>query len=203
MPKKTNLSVRELIFADAVLSGARDKDAALKAGYSKKNASVLAWQLLKKPLVKQYIERGRAKTEQRMDLNRARLEREIARIAFADIRKAYNPDGTLKPIHELDDDTAAAVSAVEVEEQHTGRGKNRRVYGCTKRLKLASKNEALAMAMRWHRIGADAALPPPLPSNGDTPVSIQVVFVNAPQAVAQQQPTAQVLPKVAFVDGNK
>ena len=44
-----------------------------------------------------------------------RLMAQIALVAFADVRRLFNPDGTLKPICELDDDTAAALS-VEVED---------------------------------------------------------------------------------------
>ena len=45
-----------------------------------------------------------------------RVLKEIARPAFLDIRKAFNADGSLKPIHDLDDDTAAAIAGLEVSE---------------------------------------------------------------------------------------
>ena len=38
-----------------------------------------------------------------------RVLTEYAKLAFLDIRKAFDEDGNLKPIHELDDDTAAAI----------------------------------------------------------------------------------------------
>ena len=40
---------------------------------------------------------------------------QVARIAFADVRGLFNPDGTLKPIACIDDDLALALS-VEIEE---------------------------------------------------------------------------------------
>ncbi len=40
---------------------------------------------------------------------------QIARVAFADIRGLFNPDGSVKPIAEIDDDLALALS-VEIEE---------------------------------------------------------------------------------------
>ena len=43
------------------------------------------------------------------------VKREIARVAFGDIRGLFNSDGTLKDISDIDDDTAAGISAVEVE----------------------------------------------------------------------------------------
>ena len=38
-------------------------------------------------------------------------------MAFLDIRKAFDENGILKPIHELDDDTAAAISGLEVDKK--------------------------------------------------------------------------------------
>lgn len=40
--------------------------------------------------------------------------KELQRIAFFDIRKLFNEDGTLKRVTELDDDTAAAIASIEV-----------------------------------------------------------------------------------------
>ncbi|MGM0783890.1 MAG: terminase small subunit [Pseudomonadota bacterium] len=40
--------------------------------------------------------------------------RQLVRMGFADIRKLFTPQGQLKPLHELDDDTAAAIASFEV-----------------------------------------------------------------------------------------
>ena len=42
---------------------------------------------------------------------------EYARLAFLDIRKAFDEGGNLIPIHELDDDTAAAITGLEVDKK--------------------------------------------------------------------------------------
>lgn len=52
-----------------------------------------------------------------LGISRKRVAHEYARLAFMDVRKLYNEDGTLKNITELDDDTAAAVAGVEVFEE--------------------------------------------------------------------------------------
>ena len=44
-----------------------------------------------------------------------RVIAELAKLAFLDIRKAFDEEGKLKPIHEIDDDTAAAIAGLEVE----------------------------------------------------------------------------------------
>lgn len=69
----------------------------------------------------------------------ARVIREIARIGFFDIRKLVNPDGTPKPLHELDDDTAAAIAGLEV-----ARVGNAVIgEGEVLKFKIADKNSAL------------------------------------------------------------
>ncbi len=64
-------------------------------------------------------------------------------MAFLDIRKAFTEDGELKPVADLDDDTAAAVAGFEFEEvfelskgrkEHTGR---------LHKIKLSDKKAAL------------------------------------------------------------
>ncbi|OWK42177.1 terminase small subunit [Fimbriiglobus ruber] len=46
-----------------------------------------------------------------------RVLKEYAKLAFLDIRKAFDETGNLIPIHELDDDTAAAISGIEVDKK--------------------------------------------------------------------------------------
>ena len=59
---------------------------------------------------------------------------EIAKLAFLDIRRAFNPDGSLKHISELDGETAAAVAGIEHEKlfDHFGRGQAKHVGTTTK-----------------------------------------------------------------------
>lgn len=47
------------------------------------------------------------------------VKRELARIAFGDVRGLFHSDGSLKNISDIDDDTAAGISTVEVELKRT------------------------------------------------------------------------------------
>ena len=58
----------------------------------------------------------REKAEVAAVVTRERLLREIGRLAFVDPRRLLREDGTMLPLHELDDDTAAAIASVEVDE---------------------------------------------------------------------------------------
>ena len=87
-----------------------------------------------------------------------RVVKEFARLAFLDIRKVFDEEGNLRPIHEMDDDTAAAIAGIEVEVRRVGGepdeemegqphgGALRRQHGTTARLhkiKLSDKKGAL------------------------------------------------------------
>lgn len=68
-----------------------------------------------------------------------RVIREIARLAFFDIRKLVDAEGRPKPLQELDDDTAAAISGLEV-----ARVGNAVIgEGEVLKFKIADKNSAL------------------------------------------------------------
>ncbi len=68
-------------------------------------------------------------------------------MAFADLRKAYNEDGTLKLPHELDDDTAAALAGLETTSTNIGDVEDPATLA-TKKLKTWDKKGALELCMR-------------------------------------------------------
>jgi phage terminase small subunit len=80
--------------------------------------------------------------------------REIARVAYGDVRKLYREDGSLIPVHELDADTAAMVASIEHEDEYAGRGENRSIVGRTTKVKTWSKVEALEKASKVHGLYA-------------------------------------------------
>jgi phage terminase small subunit len=121
-----------------------------RAGY-KANSSVAANQaawLLANPKV---IAALKAKREQMLtaaDLSTERTLREIARIAYFDQRKMMTADGAPIPLHQLDDDTAAALAGMDVLEQYEGVGEDRKLVGLVKKYKIADKNAALEKAAK-------------------------------------------------------
>lgn len=93
--------------------------------------------------IREAIEARKARTEIEAD----GVLRQLARIVHADPRKLFRPDGTLKAVTELDDDTAAALAGFEVFEDFAGSGKARRRVGLTTRPKLWGKVEAIRLAL--------------------------------------------------------
>ncbi|OWK36917.1 terminase small subunit [Fimbriiglobus ruber] len=93
---------------------------AYRQAYDAENMSpeaigVEACRLLQNPKVALRIEDLQRLHLKRHEVTIDRVVAEYAKLAFLDIRKAFDSDGNLKPIHEMDDDTAAAISGLEVE----------------------------------------------------------------------------------------
>lgn len=142
---------RRQAFVYAYLAnGGNGRQAAITAGWSESSASNMAAMLLKEPSVMAQLEVAAREAANRMGLTVDRTLEEVARLAYADIRQLYRPDGSLKDIHELDADTAAFVSSIEQDDITEGRGDDARVVGQTKKIKMHDKNAALEKAMKFH-----------------------------------------------------
>ena len=114
MGKTSGLTDRQRAFIDEYVANPNARLAAEKAGYSKKTASRIGPELLGKPWVRAEIERRQRKAAEKHDVTAERVVEELARVAMADPRKLFREDGSPKPVQELDDQTAAALSRVSV-----------------------------------------------------------------------------------------
>jgi phage terminase small subunit len=146
---KESAAMRKKLFVEAFLTnGENAGKAATAAGFSPKTADQAGSRLLRDVQVQAWIKERRAALVEKFELTTERTLREIARLAYCDPRKFFHPDGTPKQIHELDDDTAAALAGMEVTEEFEGSGQDRKFIGFTKKYKLADKNAALEKAMK-------------------------------------------------------
>lgn len=112
--------------------------AAIRAGFATAGAAVTASRLLREPNIQDEIARRMALRGKRLEITAESVVREIARLAFSELRKAVRWSGgkvALADSEALDPDTAAAI--VEV-----AKGK----YGI--RIKLADKVRALELLGR-------------------------------------------------------
>lgn len=91
--------------------------AAIRAGYSANAARQQSSRLLTNVAIQRRIAELQEGIEKRSMVDADWVVAELVKIARADIRKFYRGDGSLKPIVELDDDCAAALSGVEAVEQ--------------------------------------------------------------------------------------
>ncbi len=68
------------------------------------------------PYVRTLIEQNEKEAYERLNITRDHVIKELAKVAFVDVRKLYNENGSLKQMDELDEDTAAAFAGVETDE---------------------------------------------------------------------------------------
>lgn len=83
-------------------------------------------ELFSRPHVQEYLQGlkdiAREIADKKLEISVERVLREFARIAFSDIRKIFTENGNLINPSKLDDDTAAAISGVEVVTTAIGTG---------------------------------------------------------------------------------
>lgn len=133
------MNKKQKIFADEYLVDLNQTRAYIAAGYSEKGAAQSASALLRNPKVAAYIEKKLGKRSEKLGITAERVLAEIAKLAFLDPRKFYDDNGNLKPVTELDDETAACLAGVEVYEEFEGRGDDREHVGQTKKIKFTDK----------------------------------------------------------------
>lgn len=119
--QRTGLTVEEERFAQLVAGGGITLvDAFMQTfpgrGKTRNARYVNASGLAKRPDVKARINELRDRAMDLADVTAERLIMEVARMALLDPAKLCRPDGSIKPITELDEDTRRGLAGVEVEE---------------------------------------------------------------------------------------
>lgn len=134
---------QKLFVAEYLANGMNATEAAKSAGYSAKTAHSQGPRLLDNVEVAAAIDAKINKTLGKLDITAEKVLQEIAKMAFLDPRKLFASDGSLIPIHELDDHTAASVAGLEVNELFEGQGEQKHAYGLCKKIKIADKGQNL------------------------------------------------------------
>ena len=124
------LTDKQRRFVDEYLIDLNATQAAIRAGYSEKTSGSQSFDLLKKPEIKEYLATRQRDMEKRTEITQDRVLRELAKIGFADIRKAVNWGAEVPVVNpetgevltangvvlvssgSIDDDTAAAISEI-------------------------------------------------------------------------------------------
>lgn len=156
---KTAISDKHRLFAMHYALTENAEASALKAGFSAATARKVAYKWIGQnrqesfyPELFNLVEEIRntqlkPKLEQKFNVTADRVLNELARIGFSDIRTFYNDDNSLKNVKDLDDDAAAIVSSIEVDElwEYDPELEQRKQVGVTKKLKMWDKKGALEM----------------------------------------------------------
>ena len=95
--------------------------AAIRAGFSRRSATVQAVALMNDPLVAEYLGIVTNVRVRCLDRDENSLLAELARMAHTNIKQAFRPDGSFIPLHEMPEDVVRCISAIETEEEYETR----------------------------------------------------------------------------------
>lgn len=138
---------RRAAFIEAYLSGNGNcSEAAVAAGFSPKTASRQGARLLKDVRVRTELDKRRTAIAETNELSTNEIMADMARALRFDPRKLYRQDGTLIPIHELDDDTALCLTGIETVIVKGTEGDENPLF--VKKLKWESKATARDQALK-------------------------------------------------------
>lgn len=171
---KKSAKERNARFVQAYIANGENATAAylvIKPGVARSTAGTEGHKLLKLPAIHAAIEAERAKLRAKFALTTDRVVQEQARIVYFQPKKLIDANGKPIPLHQLDDDTAAALSVVELEETETrGKGKEKVVVHRKMKHRPYNKVSALNMVNKILRV-YDKPPPPPPPPPGSEPIS--------------------------------
>lgn len=136
------MTAKMMKFCQEYLIDLNATQAAIRAGYSEDTAYSIGHENLRKPEIKEYLDTLQARAAAAADISQERVLQELKRIAFFDIRQIYAVDGALKPVRDLDDDTAAAITSVKSYEERTGE-EDVEIIGTVREVKMADKLKAI------------------------------------------------------------
>jgi phage terminase small subunit len=141
---KPTLNARQEQFVAEYLIDLNATQAAIRAGYSPKTASEQSFDLLRKPQIAQAIAEKRQEAQKSTNITVERVLKEVAGLAFFDVRKLVNADGSPKRITDLDDETARAIQGIELQTVKDGEND----FALVRKYKVADKNAALEKLMK-------------------------------------------------------
>ena len=108
------LTAKQARFVEEYLIDLNATQAAKRSGYSPKTAGSVGFENLQKPEIAEAISAAQAARSARTGIIQDRVLAELAKIAFSDLRKVLGAGGGILDPQAWDDDTAGAISSLEV-----------------------------------------------------------------------------------------
>lgn len=149
------LNPRQKRFVEAYLVDPNAKQAAIAAGYSAKTAETAGPRLYRNVQVRAEIDKRNEKRADKAGIKAETVIAELVRFALLDIGKAFRPDGTLLPLHEMPEDVRRAISGFETEELYEGADGEKFSLGKVRKVKFWDKTKGLELLGRHLKMWTD------------------------------------------------
>ena len=133
------LTTKQKCFIEEYLLDLNATQAAIRAGYSARNADKISSELMGKTRVSEAIKEKMAERSRRTGINQDRVIQELARVAFVNPQNVIDTEtGKIKP--EASEDDLACIQSVKVKKTETAR-----TTTVEREVKLADKMKALEL----------------------------------------------------------
>jgi phage terminase small subunit len=133
------LTEKQIRFCEEYLIDLNATQAATRAGYSQKTANEQAARLLVNVSIQDYLSKAKTRLANKLQISQEMVLEGYRRLAFYDARKFYDENGNIKNVPDLDEETAFALSGMEVIEEK----KFDVVTGYIKKIKMSDRKGAL------------------------------------------------------------
>jgi len=148
LPPAVRLKPIHQLFAEKYLDYFDVGRAAAEAGWAQWHDSEhelerIGRGLLRRADIAAYVEQELTARLRGHGVEKGKVLKEICRISFFDPARLYYENGNPLPINEVDRDTRAAISGIEVEDIQVGSGEERRQIGVVRKYKVINKKDTL------------------------------------------------------------
>lgn len=134
---------RQARFVEEFMVDRNATQAAIRAGYSPKTAGVQGCQLLKRLNIQADVKERATEQTARLAVTADRVMQEYERLALLDPIDLFNPDGSMKPLHEIPEDARRAISGLEIRQLKDIEAPDSVLLATLHKIKLADKKGAL------------------------------------------------------------
>lgn len=147
------LTAKQELFIAEYLIDLNATQAAIRAGFSKKSATAIGAEYLRKPHIAAAVAAKKAVQLERAELSANRVLEEMRRLAFMDVGVLFDSAGNLRPLHTMTPEDRAAIAGVEViiKNAEAGDGKTDKVH----KIKLCDKVRVLEMLGKHYKLLSD------------------------------------------------
>lgn len=121
------LTAKQQTFVEEYLIDLNATQAAIRAGYSAKNADKIGSELLGKTRVAEAVSMAMAERSRRTGINQDRVLQELARIGFAKITDVVDPE-TAKIRPDASDDDLACIQSIKIKPNEFGTEREVKLY---------------------------------------------------------------------------
>ncbi len=152
--REKKLNRRQIRFIKEYMKDHNASAAARRAGY-KGQANVVGPRLLANVSVAAELDKQCEELFAKIDVTDQMILDEVRKLGFFNAKRCFDANGNPLEIHEMDDDTAAAIAGFEFVTLYDGSGEQKHAFGQLRKFKIADKRGALELLGRHRKLWTD------------------------------------------------